>query len=84
MTTVKSFTIYKEFNDLIKLLKDDQKEAMVVYAIWKYMFEDEYIYLDEDQLAIFNNLKKSFMLGISYSDKSGFDIPLFNTLNKYM
>lgn len=58
MTTVKSFTIYKEFNDLIKLLKDDQKEAMVVYAIWKYMFEDEYIYLDEDQLAIFNNLKR--------------------------
>ena len=58
MAMVKSFTIYKEFNDLIKLLKDDQKQAMVIYAIWKYMFEDEYISLDEDQQAIFNNLKR--------------------------
>ena len=55
---VKSFTLYKEFNDLIKLLKDEEKEAKVVYAIWKYMFEDKYIVLDKEQQAIFDNLKR--------------------------
>ena len=56
--SVKSFTLYKEFNDLIKLLKDEDKEAKVVYAIWKYMFEDKYIVLDKEQQAIFDNLKR--------------------------
>ncbi len=56
--SVKSFTIYKEFNDLIKLLKNEQKEAEIVYAIWQYMFEDKIIDLDNEQLAIFNNLKR--------------------------
>ena len=56
--SVKSFTIYKEFNDLIKLLKDEQEEAKVIYAIWKYMFEDKYIDLDDEQKAIFDNLKR--------------------------
>ena len=56
--SVKSFTLYKEFNDLIKLLKDEDKEAKVVYAIWKYMFEDKYIVLDNEQQAIFDNLKR--------------------------
>ena len=56
--SVKSFTIYKEFNDLIKLLKDEDKESRVVYAIWKYMFEDKYIILDNEQQAIFDNLKR--------------------------
>ena len=56
--SVKSFTLYKEFNDLIKLLKDEDKEAKVAYAIWKYMFEDKYIVLDKEQQAIFDNLKR--------------------------
>lgn len=56
--SVKSFTIYKEFNDLIKLLKDEDKEARIIYAIWKYMFEDKSVDLNEEQQAIFDNLKR--------------------------
>ena len=56
--SVKSFTVYEEYNNLIKLLKDENKESKLVYAIWKYMFEDKILDLDEDQTAIFNNLKR--------------------------
>ena len=52
-----SFTIYKEYYELITLLNEkDQQELLL--AIAKYMFEDIEPELNEKQVKIFNNLKR--------------------------
>ena len=89
---------YGEYKGFLKSMPFDYKfllENFLVSDIYFSMKIDSFKIEKEDMFnmpykiknndnIIFNNLKKSFMLGISYSDKSGFDIPLFNTLNKYM
>ena len=54
---VKSFTIYNDYFDLITLLdREEQKELSL--AILEYMFKDKKPTLKENQLKIFNNLKR--------------------------
>ncbi len=54
---INSFTIYKEYYELITLLSEkDQQELLL--AIVKYMFEDIEPSLNDKQTKIFNNLKR--------------------------
>lgn len=54
---VQSFSIYKEYYDLITLLSK-QERAELLLAISEYMFEDVKPELNDNQMKIFNNLKR--------------------------
>ncbi len=54
---VQSFSIYKEYYDLITLLSK-QERAELLLAISEYMFEDVEPELNDNQMKIFNNLKR--------------------------
>ena len=54
---IKSFTIYREYYELISLL-DEKEQQELLLAITKYMFEDIEPVLNERQTKIFNNLKR--------------------------
>ena len=54
---MKSFTIYREYYDLITLL-NEKEQANVLLAIAKYMFEDKEITLNNNENKIFINLKR--------------------------
>lgn len=54
---VQSFSIYKEYYDLITLLSK-QERAELLLAISEYMFEDAEPELNDNQMKIFNNLKR--------------------------
>ena len=57
MNEVNSFTIYKEYYDLITLLSD-KEQANLCLAIFKYMFEDKEIKLNDRENKVFINLKR--------------------------
>ena len=52
-----SFTVYKEYYDLITLLSENEQQELLL-AIFKYMFEDIDPSLNDRQMKIFNNLKR--------------------------
>lgn len=52
-----SFTIYKEYFELITLLSEKEQQELL-YAITKYMFYDEEPKLNDRETKIFNNLKR--------------------------
>ena len=54
---VQSFSIYKEYYDLITLLSK-QERAELLLAISEYMFEDVEPELNDNQMKIFSNLKR--------------------------
>lgn len=54
---INSFTIYKEYYDLITLLSDKEQQELSL-AIIKYMFEDIEPSLNDKQKKVFNNLKR--------------------------
>lgn len=54
---IKSFTIYKEYYELITLLNQREQEEFLL-AIVQYMFEDVEPVLKDKQQKIFNNLKR--------------------------
>lgn len=54
---VNSFTIYKEYYELITLLSE-REQGELLLAIAKYMFEDIEPTLNSKQTKIFNNLKR--------------------------
>lgn len=54
---VQSFSIYKEYYDLITLLSKKER-AELLLAISEYMFEDAEPELNDNQMKIFNNLKR--------------------------
>ena len=54
---MKSYTLYKEYYDLISLL-DRKDQAGLLLAITEYMFEDIEPNLNSKQMKIFNNLKR--------------------------
>ena len=54
---VQSFSIYKEYYDLITLLSK-QERAELLLAISEYMFEDAEPELNDNQMKIFSNLKR--------------------------
>lgn len=54
---MKSFTIYREYYDLITLLSE-KEQANILLAITKYMFEDKEINLNDKEKKIFINLKR--------------------------
>ena len=54
---VNSFTIYKEYYELITLLSEREQQELLL-AITKYMFEDIEPTLNSKQTKIFNNLKR--------------------------
>ncbi len=55
--SVKSFTIYEEYYDLITLLDEDEQKGLI-FAIMNYMFRDIEPSLNDRQMKIFNNLKR--------------------------
>lgn len=55
--SVKSFTIYEEYYDLITLL-DEEEQKDLIMAIIEYMFKDKKPTLNDKQMKIFNNLKR--------------------------
>ena len=55
--SVKSFTIYEEYYDLITLLEEDEQKGLI-FAIMNYMFRDIEPSLNDRQMKIFNNLKR--------------------------
>lgn len=57
MNKINSFTIYREYYDLITLLSD-KEQANLLLAIVKYMFDDELIKLSNKENKIFVNLKR--------------------------
>lgn len=57
MSTINSFTVYREYYDLITLLSD-KEQANVLLAIAKYMFDDEEIKLSDRENKVFVNLKR--------------------------
>ena len=57
MNTINSFTIYREYYDLITLLSE-KEQANVLLAIVKYVFDDEEIKLSEKENKVFVNLKR--------------------------
>lgn len=57
MSTLNSFTIYREYYDLITLLSEEE-QANVLLAISKYMFDDEEIKLTDRENKVFVNLKR--------------------------
>lgn len=54
---VNSFSIYKEYYELITLLSEKEQGELLL-AITKYMFEDKESNLNDKQTKIFNNLKR--------------------------
>lgn len=52
-----SFTIYKEYFELITLLSEKEQQELL-YKITKYMLYDEEPELNDRQIKIFNNLKR--------------------------
>ena len=54
---MKSFTIYKEYYDLITLLTEEEQKNLIL-SIFKYMFEDEIPVLNDRENKIFVNLKR--------------------------
>lgn len=54
---VNSFSIYKEYYELITLLSEKEQGELLL-AITKYMFEDVESTLNSKQTKIFNNLKR--------------------------
>lgn len=54
---INSFTLYREYYDLITLLSD-KEQANVLLAIAKYMFDNEEIILTERENKVFVNLKR--------------------------
>lgn len=54
---VNSFTIYKEYYELITLLSEKEQGELLL-AITRYMFEDIEAALNSKQTKIFNNLKR--------------------------
>lgn len=54
---VNSFSIYKEYYELITLLSEKEQQELLL-AITKYMFEDIEPTLNSKQTKIFNNLKR--------------------------
>lgn len=54
---VNSFSIYKEYYELITLLSEKEQQELLL-AITKYMFEDIEPTLNNKQTKIFNNLKR--------------------------
>ena len=57
MADIQSFTIYKEYYDLITLLSIKEQQELLL-AIVEYMFEDKEPELNDRQIKIFNNLKR--------------------------
>ena len=57
MAEIQSFTIYKEYYDLITLLSTKEQQELLL-AIVEYMFEDKEPELNDRQIKIFNNLKR--------------------------
>lgn len=57
MNNIKSFTLYREYYDLITLLSD-KEQANVSLAILKYMFDDTEIKLNDRESKVFINLKR--------------------------
>lgn len=57
MNEINSFTIYREYYDLITLLNDEE-QAKVLLAITKFMFEDKEMDLTEREKKVFVNLKR--------------------------
>lgn len=57
MSTINSFTLYREYYDLITLLSD-KEQANVLLAIARYMFDDEEIKLSAKENKVFVNLKR--------------------------
>ena len=55
---LKSFTIYEEYFELITLLSNERDQADLLLAICNYMFCDKKPSLNENQMKIFNNLKR--------------------------
>ena len=54
---IKSFTIYREYYDLITLLNEEEQKNILL-GITKYMFEDVEPELNEREMKVFNNLKR--------------------------
>lgn len=52
-----SFTIYREYYDLITLLSEKEQQELL-FAITRYMFDDKQPVLNDRQTKIFNNLKR--------------------------
>lgn len=57
MADIQSFTIYKEYYDLITLLSIKEQQELLL-SIVEYMFEDKNPELNDRQVKIFNNLKR--------------------------
>ena len=57
MNEINSFTLYREYYDLITLLNAEE-QAKVLLAITKFMFEDKEIDLTEREKKVFVNLKR--------------------------
>ena len=57
MADIQSFTIYKEYYDLITLLSIKEQQELLL-SIVEYMFEDKNPKLNDRQVKIFNNLKR--------------------------
>lgn len=53
-----SFTIYKDYIDLITLLPNRKEQSELLLAICNYMFFDEEPNLNNTQMKIFRNLKR--------------------------
>ena len=57
MSTINSYTIYREYWDLITLLPE-KEQANVLLAINKFMFDDEELQLNNRENKVFVNLKR--------------------------
>ena len=62
---VNSFTIYKEYYELITLLSEKEQGELLL-AITRYMFEDIEAALNSKQTKIFNNLKEILFVILKY------------------
>lgn len=78
MNEVKSFTIYKEYYELITLLSEKEQQELLL-AIFKYMFESEEPKLNDKQMKIFINLKRPLDVSKNNSKRSrGYGAPRGN------
>lgn len=57
MSTINSFTLYREYHDLLTLLSDKER-ANVLLAIVDYMFDDKEVKLNDRENKVFINLKR--------------------------
>lgn len=55
---MKSFTIYEEYFDLITILPKEEEQKDLLFKIAEYMFYDKEPKLNQNQMKIFNNLKR--------------------------